>query len=356
MRIGPEMEVEPAEFSLEQWLDYRGSFSGLDNTKAYEASGIEGFVNKYLQDTFQKTLSPEIIQFFAEAVIAIIDYHPYSLILDGPDVVATYEGMQYSYAIKNTDGTLFEISNVGELETFRHVPGMDQQHFEKMMYISDKDRADKDFNPAQRVYNYSDMFGQWLEDTMDYGEMYYEMNPIEQLERDNELAYYELIAFAGKENTQKIVNIIIWLSFAWIISPMARQWRALMHEVIDTCYNTGEAIVHEGNCYSSEEFVKELRPPTSCCVCGLDSYCVDLTYVDGGVKHICEKHLNGNIPGTVLFQCGTKICKYSECPNHPQYKTGANIIDYYKTHGQLNKNVDKTELLSFQETKKISNA
>lgn len=128
-----------------------------------------------------------------------------------------------------------------------------------------------------------------------------------------------------------------WAAMIWMLSPMARKWRSQYFNIFSACYtnNAGECIMYHGTVYEKMHYNKIERPPKSCYVCGLSSWCVDVTMLEGTVRCLCEKHVNGHIPVKPPVNCGTRSCRFVECPHHMYHgkKDGKALV--YRDVGML---------------------
>lgn len=113
-------------------------------------------------------------------------------------------------------------------------------------------------------------------------------------------------------------RLISWATIVWMFSPMARKFRKESFNIYNACYEDGggECMMYCGTVYSKKYYNKVPRPPRSCYICGLASWCVDITMIDGTIRSLCEKHVNGNIPAKAPINCGTRACRHVECPHH----------------------------------------
>jgi hypothetical protein len=136
-------------------------------------------------------------------------------------------------------------------------------------------------------------------------------------------------------------RLATWAALMWFTGPHGRWFR---HKYIDyiyrVCAHHGMAVCYSGNFYEPHHFIIVDRPPKSCNCCGLDSYCVSSTVINGEYTQECEFHLNGHIPRVFPITCGTRVCKYTDCHYHP-YHGHVNARMLMGQHGQLRKMVDQ---------------
>lgn len=188
-------------------------------------------------------------------------------------------------------------------------------------------------------------FCEWQEEVLTYAT--YQMHlandtGIEVLEPipDNVREMFDTVTKNNKayEVRYDYFKLAVWASILWFCGPHGRWFRKKYADyVFEICYNYGSVICHSGTFYDPLNYIIIPRPPKTCNTCGLDSFCVSSSIVDGEHTQECEYHLNGHIAREFPITCGTRVCKYVECQFHP-YHGVVNARQLMNKHsGQLNK-------------------
>jgi len=133
-----------------------------------------------------------------------------------------------------------------------------------------------------------------------------------------------------------------WSTFCWLLSPEGMEYLSQRHDIIGTVLEYGECIIHQHMIYPKGFYTKINRPPQCCLHCGIRAWCSEETLVDGGLSYICESCSNGGMPPLAPYMCGTKFCKYSQCPNHPYHGQDKGGINYTQSqYGYLTQKARK---------------
>lgn len=135
-----------------------------------------------------------------------------------------------------------------------------------------------------------------------------------------------------------VLESMVCFGIHWLVSPdaVAKEFRAGFNDVFHFCYKYGHALVYDYNILGPQNFRFLDRPVASCMKCGLNSFCCEVVQVVEQTGYLCEKHLNTDV-NELMFTCGTRVCKYSDCVNHRFY--GMTNSRYLTTSqfGDLNK-------------------
>lgn len=133
-----------------------------------------------------------------------------------------------------------------------------------------------------------------------------------------------LINQYGKVQATNLAHLAAWSTIMWMMSPMAKGWRAEKHPVFAICYEFGECLIHEWCFHTPEYYRRENRPAMTCSSCGHTEWCVELVQVSSSeTRYICEHCLNP-VPQK-WATCGIKPCTKISCPHHPGQRAARQI-------------------------------
>ena len=321
MGIGKSSEYEHCG-SLDSWVGDSGC--GLSNISKDDLSHLS-LIN-FMLDQGRRFKLPDLNRDFISTVghrvLMYFDlYDPYyQFCNDIGDVVMTNDWCNYTYDIKNVDGGVDEACPE-ELESFTLVQGRDQVIFNSLINNPGIE------NLPNKIH---ENLMEWLGP-----ELFCEEDVFADLDKEAS----DWIRFVSGDNWDKAWNYVkfaTWATYVWYFGPLgrdARKWNPI-HEA---CHESGECILHQGFTIEPEFYTKVQRPPNSCVVCGLDSWCVELVHVQGVTRRICEYHLNGDQPPYGFANCGQKICKYVVCNHHPDHGKHNALLGVMRGSGQLNK-------------------
>lgn len=247
---------------------------------------------------------------------------PYVMLCGLTDVEITDDWANHAYEV--LDGNrVYEVEPTS-VETFVHVPYQDEATFNEIMSHPGLEALPR-------------MLGTCISDVLDgeFGsDCYYTLtnDAMAELRRmctgvdgvvnkEMKLAYFELAA---------------WAAVAWILGPLGRQFRYNYHDICNVVMDHGEAILVDGSVLSPKYYRKLSRPPRSCMVCGLPSWCVEMIGSPSGSRYMCEHCLSEGMPISTLSACGSKRCLLTACRHHPYHSMGTSGIHYArKDFGQL---------------------
>ena len=311
MRIGEPKDYSDKHSSLyESWEGVCNSVPGAYPAEIYQ------FVHEQC-NRFGLAYPPE------EFVHYVIDYlynictmwDPYTMYYgEVTDIVYTDDWADYTYEVQTLDGDYIE-ADPQFLETFKIIPGRDLEAFQKVISHPGLEALEKHMGISIRDYISGELTGESIVDVL------------------SPQTLQQLRTIAGcKENVDAYADLVTWAAFAWMIGPAGRAFRAGMSYIFDVCYTYGECILYEGCIFSPQQYRVVKRPPQSCVICGLDAWCVEMVYIEGKTRYMCEHHVNPTPRSK--FHCGTKFCKHTECPHHPAAGQGLKAIDFVRmVHG-----------------------
>jgi hypothetical protein len=384
MTIGIERDYGSKEMELLNWFNnYGAGLSGITNPEDLPKDCLEFCMSQFQR--FGIPVPPEDIIFKGMwATFCTLDYFdPYSLFYGDSDVEFTDEWRERAYKV---DG---EELDPEFLETYRLIPGQDEVRFNAAMAnpglhhinCSDmiEDGIDGEFSHDH--VQVSEASNKWLEantpalpivpplpermKSRDWIGIYrnsqkagfYDLKDPEEKALIDELnevladpVCAEFIAIANRytaimETRRDFFRLAAWATYVWIMGPLGRNFRRVHYDIFNICYDHGECVLYSGSFFSPKNYTCENRSPRSCEICGLDSYCVELSYINGSTKFICEKHLNGELPKFTPTSCGSRSCKFSECKHHPMHGVKDARVLAYRDNGQLTKKVKEQQLL-----------
>lgn len=311
MRIGAPRKPFDTQLSLSEWADNcETGLIGLHSPEELPQDMLDFIYTQFERfkiDTLDKKLMDEVVRVGAWASFYHLDAaDPYLWLIRGlSDVAWSDLGYKSTIEIKHPwDDRTPEEANPDRLEVFEPAPGQAEKFFNQAMAMPGLQSLPYEIGEHIKFHLFEHYGG-----PEDYcsGPAIAGLQALcskkGHLDKVMYNAYFELSA---------------WAAFLWLVGPPGRDWRAGHHDVFWLCATEGIAVLYDMAFISESNYVIHARAPQSCCVCGLDSYCVELVYLEGMARFICEKHLNG----TPLYQnatCGSKICKFAICPHHPMH-------------------------------------
>lgn len=371
-RIGEELEFNK-EMSLYDWVSGSGyGMSGVSRPQDLPQGMYQFMMDQYAN--FGVPVPPEnILLEAAWSMFFTVDYiDPYSLLMGLTDVEVTYEWANYTYDIVE-DGKVKE-ADPELLETYRLFPDQDKIMFEKIIrnpglqyielgsvgdmideYLSGHSYTDDDaysrLEEADKAWvdarapqfvevPKKPRFRSFIEIPMEEYHTEIEREEpnhslykkylegarykgMEVFEDPEVAAYFQAVLQNHKAHETRLdyFRLGAWAALAWMISPFpeARTFRENCWDIFYSCYRHGECVNYSGTFLRPDSYKKLNRPSKSCYSCGLASWCVELTVLHGVSRPICEHHLNGELPKMAPVTCGTKVCKFAECPHHPYH-------------------------------------
>lgn len=317
------MKTYHQENSLHDWVCNSGQgIMGINSPEELPWDMIEFIKAQYQR--FKITAPPDdVITIGAYAMFYTVDtIDPYALLCGLSDVEVSQAWSEMYFEMVNARGT-GEPAKPEQLETFVYKPGQDEAVFNHMMA-----------HPGLQAIPYG--IGNNIEDVLNgeyYGDDWYGIGCVDSLTDESK---EWLLIHCGKDRTKMkaYFELAAWAGLAWLIGPYGRDFRYSHHYVFDAASKTGEAIMYEGYVLSQEHYRKFARLPESCVQCGIQKYCVELSYIDGHTRFICEHHMNG--PAMYAqATCGSRICRAVDCVNHPAYGQSGGLMDTMRRTGQL---------------------
>ncbi len=287
-------------------------------------------------------LSEELSELMAKMALRYVDSWDPRFILYYSDVTDTRDWMTRTYQIVNASPYCFDTlpftvtqDCVHELETYQVVPGRDESYFNEF-YDMPQFRYTMFMAQDEIVTDY-------FRDFINCGDMsgYLQEFSEEALEQFadifiNEKGHYkDLVDDAGRKFKRQcyttgsreddvtiiehICEVLVCAHLVWFCSPMAKRFRSDINEICYLAEQYPEFIAYERCFYTPDSYVYQDRPVTSCHLCGLDAYCVEITHgIEGESLQICNGCLSKNRPPLPQATCGTKFCKHIEC-HHNKY-------------------------------------
>lgn len=322
MRIGPERKPFEQQLSLADWCNETGN--GVIGYQSPADLPEEMF--DFIDSQFKRFGIPvipdgklfrDITGWGAFAAYYYVDsINPYALLTSGiSDVDWSDLGHTHAIDVINTWKNTRKEADPDLLEIFTPVEGQSENFFNHAMAHPGLDALP--YNMGEEIkWILFDYYG-GPEDCCDSTALaaLQELCVIDGVfERKRYHAYFELAA---------------WAAMLFMAGPPGRDWRVANHDVFWLCHTEGMAILYDLSFIPREYYEIYEREPQSCCVCGLNSYCVELVFIEGVNRFMCEKHLNGDLPLYNGATCGTKVCKFVNCHHHPahgQYNAQTNVL------------------------------
>lgn len=400
-RIGEEENFN-REASLYDWVSGWGTgMSGLMRPQDLPSEMFQFMITQY-QRFGVENLPDEILLSSAWATFHTIDYiEPYSLYHGLSDVDVTENWAKNTYDVVKYDGTVQE-ADPEITETFVLVPDQGEKMFYQMMQHPGFDYKElgmvgdfiEEYISATSGITDENSYDQssietklWLDERCaPFVETPPELDLPKCIEipQDNDLpylikpsltnyksylsgvrhkgmdiyeqplvrAYYEaeLHNDSALKARLKYFEMGAWAALAWIISPTkeAFEFRESCWDMFYMCHKYGECVINGGTVLKREDYTKTNRPVKSCYQCGLPAWCVEMTYINGVNRYLCEKHLNGELPKIAPVTCGTKVCRFTECPHHPLHGMANAQKLAYRQSGMLRQMVNQNTPSSAQ--------
>jgi len=315
MRIGGNKTYQK-EHSLYDWVADTGY--GIMNVDYYGNVPDEAVL--FCEEQFKRfniTVPPkEVIDVGAGVTLSYLDtFAPYSLLCGVSDVEVCEDWMEYAYEV-TIDNQKHE-ANPEKLETFIYVKGQDEVVFNELIA-----------KPGLESLPYG--MGQEIEDALFYSFA----EGIDSVSNETR-KWLERASGGNTEVINAYFKLPAWATFLWIAGPFGREFRTHNHDLFYQAYKEGYAYLYEGVPIASEHVTRLNRQPESCVSCGLSSWCVEMVYLNGVNRHICEKCLNGGIQVFGNANCGSKFCKYTECKHHPNHGKADALYHTLSRNGQL---------------------
>lgn len=339
MRIGPSKDKDYHEekYTLYDWaMEGNRGIIGHEHPDQLPDEMIEFCLEQYKRFGIQEANKWEdVVRAGAWASFLYVDVdYPYALMETSSIQMSN---IQYLYGIDIVDPKIqgwAEEADVDKLEIFEPSPGRDRAFFDAA-YL----------NPGlEHLPGYPD--GRRIQEIIyDYDMYHYVPDEVVKdlaartggVDSDSFKAYFELAA---------------WAAFIWMVGPLGSRWRVEQHDAFWLCETQGLAVLYE-MCFLANTHYKILkRAPKTCCVCGLDSYCVDVVFLEGAHRYICEKHFNPEVTHG-RANCGSRFCKYVECFNHPLYGATGGLNQVLRSGGMLTQRLQSNQMLVAPDRKLI---
>ena len=240
-------------------------------------------------------------------------YNPFTF-FDITDVALTDLWQKKTFEIEDLDGKLIEVDPEDTM-TFKYQPGPEKETYDYVISHPGLDAI---------PFGIGDDIKEFISGEVTRSSLLDDLSPH---------VIQELRQMAGcMENINTYADLVAWAAFAWMVGPYGTCFRREMNYIFDTCYEYGECIIHQGCIYSPNQYRMIDRLPKSCVMCGLDAWCVEMVYIDGVARYMCEHHVN--LKPLSKVHCGTKVCRHTECPHHPMKDSGIKQIDFLRMiHG-----------------------
>ena len=258
-------------------------------------------------------LGEELLNICANIVEYVIGYmEPYSFFWDTTDVVLTDEWREYCFQLED-----YHRPNIGyeldpeRLETFRYVPGKDEEFFREALAYPGLEALPFDLGEHilvaidERCYDYTpDSLSSCAR---------------EELEALCLITDCDGVHFIDSNKMKTYFQLGCWVAIIWAFGPLGKKWRGDAHEIFNACYNEGACIIYDGMIYDRSSYIQLERAAKSCYICGVSAWCVELTQDADVVRYICESCLSSGLGLRSERGCGTKFCHHVACPNHPAH-------------------------------------
>ena len=334
MYYGNEQEMyEGGQSQMYEWCNQGADMVSDDFADDPSYMDFVGSQFERFNIPITQMVAEELFKAVARNVCYVIAHHEsYLLYWDCSDVNITDEWKEVAYEITDPREPDFSHEADPELiETYRLIEGQDEEFFDE--YIQKpglKALPDHVYWAVEVVVDDIDIggyqgFHEWMNDDATRG--LEELCLVKDLEGN---------LFVDRDRLKAYHELAIWAAILWVMGPLAKEWRYKNIDLFRLCYDHGSCILYESLLYSPEYYTTIMRPPKSCHICGVHSWCVELTQDGEATRFICEGCLNGAFSKEGSGRCGTKRCGYVQCPNHPEHTMDEyGYLNHLRGHGQL---------------------
>ncbi len=381
--------------------DHEGGLSSMVEYNSYNGFGFSGLaihsdrlqpLYDYVESEIKRFNFIKPPRYFIEHVAyRCFDFYdsvqPYALVdrvLTGIDLTDDWRNCTYHIKLQNGQT---EAIKMNQVESYRFYPGRDIAIINLMLskpglngILLSRNGSTLDYSSEDEISLNNAFLELW--DALS-GESYFEsatdwfseimsMDPqhrnYDMLERVEVEAYLRAIGIDENSSPEdlklsdfstshlsqlsSVVSCIGWAFMCYYFGPMGRELR-MLNDIYRDIATAGECIIYDSCVFSPDSYIKTPHHPLSCSECDIVSFCVEICNVDGMDKRLCEKHSHIGPPLFAGSSCGTKMCAFVDCPNHPYYQSGATVLDYLKKHGQLHNYGHRMGEIGYQEVKKI---
>lgn len=324
MRIGAQPEYQQNASLHEYHMQTGYGLIGLQDPDDLPGELIEFCFSQY--DRFSIPRPPlEVVKLGAWSTYEAVDIAaPYSLFMGVSDVDLSADWQATAYDIHDPEtGRIIE-ADPEWLETFVYMPGQAEESFNHFM--SRPGLGNLPY-PACEIIEFC-LDGEW-----NSGE-----EVESRLSEEDEMILRSLCAredgTVDGARARNYFKLAAWAAWCWFIGPHSREWRYNYHDIFNVCLRDGECLLYEGVLVAPTHYKKINRPPKSCAACGLSSWCVEMSQIQGTTRYICEHCLNGP-PMFEQATCGTRACRHVECPYNKFHGVKGGIHQILHRTGQL---------------------
>ena len=290
----------------------------------------------------------------ASIVYMVAYYNPYVMFDEFSDVTFTDDWSKYTYEVFD-EGSVARETDPESTETYKFIPGQAERFYEEHynkpglnnlpMSLSGSIR-DAGTDIMDRL-DYEDIFsGVFVEKNSP--SVYSMFHRLEEFCKD--VGYDDPL-----QVSQYYLDVALWAAALWFFGPYGRAYRSSLCDITSIALSQGECLLCYGEAISPNYFRRLERATYSCYLCGVDAWCVEPTLDDSGsLRYICEGCSSEGIDG--LFAgatCGTRYCKYFECPHNLYSHHGDNAVrEGLKHTGQLHSRRNNQNALKAKEESK----
>lgn len=284
--------------------------------------------------------------------LELVDYYdPYSLFWDFSDVSYTNEWLNYAYDIRLAGGSIVECEPE-LIETYRFIPGQAEWFFNEHIVKPGLKSLPPELRslPPDVIRDY--------QEGHHYPHGLYFNHAFPCNEEVNDMLDKACLNEDGSVNLAKqwaYWDISMWSGMMWLLGPLSRDFRANYSEITECALQYGECIIYDGVVVNPTNYRRHERQVQSCYKCGISAWCTEQTMdSDGVMRLICEGCLSKGMPRLPGTSCGTKFCRYWECPHNANYMDRNAMRGEMNKHGQLAKKRDESRgVIDFSQPRKM---
>jgi hypothetical protein len=276
---------------------------------------------------------------------------PYALFFDGAsDVSITFEWTTKTFEIQDmNDDMKFREADPDDLETFMFYPGRDEQIFNECLASPGLENLPSDIgiiieHSLKGYYGHESILhsDECTAETLEH------LAAICTVEGDDGERVVD------EDRMYNYAKLAGWATYLWLVGPLGKDFRYKTADLFSTAYDYGECILSESWFFPPTMYRKLDRAPRSCYRCGIDAWCTEVTSMGDTTRYICESCLSKGMP-PLDGLCGSKMCRWALCPNHPYHQMGsAGIKESYRSTGAIGAGArERAKALGAQEVKRL---
>jgi hypothetical protein len=261
------------------------------------------------------------------ALMHVDHFGPYFFVAYS-DIMETSDCATHLYKVKplnylSHEFTREHIAPFEKLESFVYAPEQSESYFREFMSQ----------RPSLGLFPFTDVYVIREEIDGGQGDDYCAFNYARE---NHSTEFVDAVRefFPTKKDYYDAVEFAAASALIWLASPLAASFRGTVLELASVLQESGECIVYDYYILSPDSYEKIPIPAKTCGMCGLHSFCVEMSpYAGTATMPVCNFCISGRQDPIIReATCGSRFCKYIECPNH--LFGGQGRAGYFKMVGQ----------------------